>query len=201
MNAAVEPTTPDRLARLEARVRLLAVVATSLFVALVALAFYSLRMPLGLRVAAREFVLVDSDGRTRGRFGQSELKYADSNNREVTASTNCLMLFGADGQSHLQACSTWDAPPQSSLLMTDSKGQRLTLSADDEGATVSVGRRRDMGKGDDNATVSISAGEGKAAVSLRGRRQRGTVLSLDGVAVFSEDRRTLAKIPDGGTTQ
>lgn len=201
MTEQVDPAGPDRLSRLEARVHLLAIVAAGLFIALVALVLYSLRMPLGLRVAAREFVLIDSDGRTRARFGTSELKYADAHDQEVTASTSCLMLFGSDGQSHLQACSTWDAPPQSSLLMTDSKGQRLALSADNEGAAISVGRRREMGKGEDNAKASIIVGEGDASVRLRGRRQRATVLSLDGLTVFSEERRTLARIPEGRATQ
>jgi hypothetical protein len=184
-----------RVGVLERRVRRALVGGTALCLILAVVAIWALCVPLRPSVSAREFVLVDLAGNVRARLGQSELLYATPDGKTVRASTTCLMLFGDSSAAHLQACTTWEKPPQSSLLLTDSVGQRVLLTADDKGAQVLLGRRRNMGLGQDNSRIALASGDGNAFVHLQGRRQKGALLSLEGLTIFSEDRRKLAEVP------
>jgi hypothetical protein len=148
---------------------------------------------------AREVFIVDNVSRSFPRLisflNPFYTKIGTVPGKTVRASTTCLMLFGDSSAAHLQACTTWEKPPQSSLLLTDSVGQRVLLTADDKGAQVLLGRRRNMGLGQDNSRIALASGDGNAFVHLQGRRQKGALLSLEGLTIFSEDRRKLAEVP------
>lgn len=159
--------------------------------------FLSCRIPVddATTVVAQSFVLRDATGKVRGEWASSQELLPSENGAETVASITCLRLRDSEGGLAFQACGRWDANTASGLLLSDTTGARVSLNADGEGASLSVGNQRTPDK-PRPPHVGLAADADSASVFVATGGPRATILTLDELTMRDESGHVFLRLPE-----
>jgi hypothetical protein len=162
-------------------------------------------------IEAEEFVLKDGGGQVRARLALSEMIYAlppspgpspdavpdpldrldlerrtEPKVQAVKASTACLTFMGRGGSRAAEQCTSWEDQPQTSLRFRVGQRDQFSLSADNEGAVLSLGGMRSRRNPEDLGRLAIGAHREGAWLRLDGPPNKNTLLDLDALTISDE---------------